>query len=85
MTYEIDQHPEPPVPGQRLVTDIRELVAAARTQVVCTVNSSMVQTYWHIGRLIVEDEQQGSARARLRQAAAQAPVRRADRGVWPRL
>lgn len=27
------------------------------------VNSAMVQTYWEIGRLIVEDEQNGRARA----------------------
>jgi len=55
--------PQPPVPNQRLVAEIRELVEAARQQVVRAVNSSMVQTYWHIGRLIVEDEQQGETRA----------------------
>jgi len=43
----------------RLVSDIRELIATARQQVVQAVNSTMVQTYWQIGRLIVEDEQQG--------------------------
>ncbi|MGM0832117.1 MAG: PDDEXK nuclease domain-containing protein [Pseudomonadota bacterium] len=47
----------------RLVSDIRELVATARQQVVQAVNSTMVQTYWQIGRLIVEDEQQGDSRA----------------------
>jgi predicted nuclease of restriction endonuclease-like (RecB) superfamily len=47
----------------RLVSEIRELIQTARQQVVQTVNSAMVQTYWHIGRLIVEDEQQGEARA----------------------
>ena len=47
----------------RLVTEIRKLIEAARQQVVRAVNSSMVQTYWHIGRLIVEDEQQGESRA----------------------
>ncbi|XGA80506.1 PDDEXK nuclease domain-containing protein [Halomonas sp. CH40] len=47
----------------RLVSDIRELVATARQQVVQAVNSTMVQTYWQIGRLIVEDEQQGESRA----------------------
>ena len=28
-----------------------------------TINRAMVQTYWHMGRLIVEDEQQGQSRA----------------------
>ncbi|MYL24478.1 DUF1016 family protein [Halomonas alkaliantarctica] len=47
----------------QLVADIRSLIATARRQVVRAVNSSMVQTYWQIGRLIVEDEQQGDTRA----------------------
>jgi hypothetical protein len=47
----------------RLVSEIRELIATARQQVVQAVNSTMVQTYWQIGRLIVEDEQQGDSRA----------------------
>ncbi len=50
-------------PSPRLVSDIRELIHAARQQVVQAVNRAMVQTYWHIGRLILEDEQQGEARA----------------------
>lgn len=46
-----------------LITEVRELIQAARQHVVEVVNSSMVQTYWQIGRLIVEDEQQGEPRA----------------------
>lgn len=38
---------------------IRALLLAARAQVRQTVNTAMVQTYWHIGRMIVEDEQGG--------------------------
>jgi predicted nuclease of restriction endonuclease-like (RecB) superfamily len=47
----------------QLVADIRQLVETARLEVVQAVNSTMVQTYWHIGCLIVEDEQRGEARA----------------------
>jgi predicted nuclease of restriction endonuclease-like (RecB) superfamily len=50
-------------PQNLLLQAIRELVQQARQQVARSVNSAMVQTYWHIGRLIVEDEQQGEARA----------------------
>lgn len=32
----------------RLVSEIRELVATARQQVVQAVNSTMVQTYWQM-------------------------------------
>jgi predicted nuclease of restriction endonuclease-like (RecB) superfamily len=42
---------------------IRSLLLAAKSQVRQTVNTAMVQTYWHIGRLIVEDEQGGQKRA----------------------
>ena len=35
----------------------------SRNQVVQTVNSVMVQTYWNIGKIIVEDEQKGETRA----------------------
>jgi predicted nuclease of restriction endonuclease-like (RecB) superfamily len=39
------------------------LLLTARAQVRQTINTAMVQTYWHIGRMIVEDEQGGQKRA----------------------
>ena len=42
---------------------IRSLLLTTRAQVRQTVNTAMVQTYWHIGRMIVEDEQGGQKRA----------------------
>ena len=42
---------------------IRTLLLAARAQVRQTVNTAMVQTYWQIGRVIVENEQGGQKRA----------------------
>jgi predicted nuclease of restriction endonuclease-like (RecB) superfamily len=47
----------------QLLNDIRQLLEQSRDALVQTVNSAMVQTYWHIGRLIVEDEQKGQSRA----------------------
>jgi len=49
--------------NDRLLSDIRQVIEQARRRVQQSVNSEMVQTYWHIGRLIVEDEQQGQQRA----------------------
>ena len=46
------------VPGT-LYQAIAEVIAQARQQVRQAVNQHMVQAYWHIGRLIVEQEQQG--------------------------
>ena len=42
---------------------IAELLHAARQTVVRAVNQTMVYTYFEIGRMIVEDEQQGKERA----------------------
>ncbi len=49
--------------NNHLVNDIRQIIQQARVQVYHAVNSAMVQAYWHIGRLIVEDEQKGEKRA----------------------
>lgn len=46
-----------------LYQQISQLIQDARQQLQRRVNTAMVQTYWQIGRLIVEDEQQGENRA----------------------
>ena len=48
---------------QSLLTEIKQVIEKARNQVKQTVNSAMVLAYWEIGRLIVEQEQQGQSRA----------------------
>jgi predicted nuclease of restriction endonuclease-like (RecB) superfamily len=49
--------------SQTLLDNVRTLLDQSRQQLRQTVNTTMVQTYWHIGRLILEDEQQGKMRA----------------------
>lgn len=49
--------------NNKLIDDIKALLLISRKQLQQTVNSAMVQTYWHIGRMIVEDEQKGKGRA----------------------
>ncbi len=46
-----------------LFSQVVELLQNARTQVLRTVNSTMVYTYFEIGRMIVEEEQNGNNRA----------------------
>lgn len=48
---------------QKLLTDILQLISHARQQVQHHVNITMVLTYWHIGKRIVEEEQLGQKRA----------------------
>jgi len=43
--------------------EIKMLIENARTMAYKAVNFAMVQTYWNIGRLIVEHEQKGEAKA----------------------
>ncbi|MDG6881841.1 Uncharacterized conserved protein [Phocoenobacter uteri] len=52
-----------PTENNDLTQSIAQIIEQARKQVKQTVNSAMVQCYWDIGRLLVEDEQQGQQRA----------------------
>ena len=44
-------------------SSIKELMDNARNRVVREVNNILIQTYWEIGRIIVEEEQENSDRA----------------------
>ena len=46
-----------------LLADLREIVARGRAAAYASVNAAMIDTYWKIGRRIVEEEQHGSKRA----------------------
>ena len=48
---------------QELVSDIGGLLANARQHIASSVNTILVETYWQIGRYIVEYEQKGAERA----------------------
>lgn len=49
--------------SNQLANRISELLISARTKVLHTVNNTMVLTYFEIGRMIVEEEQNGKQRA----------------------
>jgi len=49
--------------NKALFSQVVELLQNARQQVLRTVNSTMVYTYFEIGRIIVEEEQNGKDRA----------------------
>lgn len=48
---------------QEFVTDIRRIINDARANAVRSVDFCRVQMYWHLGKRILEEEQQGKARA----------------------
>lgn len=46
-----------------MMNEIRELLKTARQRVAVQVNTELLSTYWNIGRIIVEHEQQSKDRA----------------------
>jgi hypothetical protein len=48
---------------QNILNDIRDIIAQARARVARSINHELTLAYWHIGRRIVEEEQQGKLRA----------------------
>ncbi|TVR37576.1 MAG: DUF1016 domain-containing protein [Cryomorphaceae bacterium] len=49
---------------EALYDEIRQIIEEARNTVYRTANFAMVQAYWNVGRLIVEQEQKGKERAK---------------------
>ena len=47
-----------------LIQQISSLVHDAKKQVATTIDNVLVETYWNIGKYIVEFEQEGSVRAK---------------------
>ena len=45
------------------VDEIKQIVQSGRTAAYAAVNTAMIATYWHIGKRIVEKEQDGKERA----------------------
>ncbi|WP_228407007.1 DUF1016 N-terminal domain-containing protein [Chryseobacterium sp. MYb7] len=46
-----------------LFQSVKEIIRQSREKVFRIANSTLLLTYWEIGKLIVEDEQQGKERA----------------------
>lgn len=46
-----------------VVSQIKSLLETARQKVAVEVNTTLLSTYWQIGKIIVEDEQKHSDRA----------------------
>lgn len=51
------------IPHKNLIRDIKSLIEEAKKQVVRNVNTTMLITYFEIGRMIIEYEQKGRQRA----------------------
>ena len=56
---------------QDIYSEIKDALLLSRKQAYNAVNTAMIQAYWHIGRIIVEHEQNGSLRAEYGKAILQ--------------
>ncbi|MCX6181421.1 MAG: DUF1016 N-terminal domain-containing protein [Bacteroidetes bacterium] len=54
-----------------LFTSVKNILQEAKGTAYRTVNSIMVVAHWHVGRLIVQDEQQGKQKAEYGKAVLQ--------------
>ena len=55
--------PEPGSDYNRLLQSVGDTLNKGRSAAAAAVNTAMVQTYWEIGRQIVEFEQKGNGKA----------------------
>ena len=47
-----------------LYDSIKEIIIQSRQRLFRMANSALLETYWHIGKIIVEDEQEGLSKAK---------------------
>ena len=46
-----------------IITSIKQIIIDSRSRVFRMVNSALLETYWKIGQIIVDDEQKGNLKA----------------------
>ncbi len=49
--------------NNHIYQSIKEIIILSRQRVYRMANSALLESYWQIGKIIVEDEQQGKAKA----------------------
>lgn len=57
---------------QSVITDIKDIISSGRESAYNAANKAMVLTYWHVGKRIVEQEQNGKERAEYGKALIEA-------------
>ena len=53
----------PAVSINKLYCNIKQIIDEGKNNAYRAINFAMVQSYWHIGKLIIEEEQSGQYRA----------------------
>lgn len=53
---------------QAIITDIKDIISSGQKVAYNATNKAMILTYWHVGKRIVEQEQNGNERTQYGQA-----------------
>lgn len=51
------------ITNKKIIEDIKEVIASSRQKVAYEVNNTMLLAYWNVGKIIVENEQNGNIKA----------------------
>ena len=49
--------------NKKIIEDIKEVIVSSRQKVAYEVNNTMLLAYWSVGKIIVENEQNGNIKA----------------------
>lgn len=52
------------ISNQKIFEDIKQIIENSRFKVLKTINTEMINAYWNIGKIIVEEELKGEKRAK---------------------
>ncbi|CAD7782130.1 hypothetical protein DMNBHIDG_02947 [Candidatus Methanoperedenaceae archaeon GB37] len=67
---------------KNLLDKVSNLIEEARRKTVRYINTVITQTYWEIGRLIVEEEQRGMARAEYGEELVKRIIKGPYKKIW---
>lgn len=46
-----------------MIEEIKDVIISSRNKIASEVNNTMLQAYWNVGKIIVENEQNGNIKA----------------------
>ena len=67
---------------QAIITDIKDVISSGQKVAYNATNKAMILTYWHVGKRIVEQEQNGNERTQYGQALIDALADELTKRIW---
>ena len=65
-----------------IITDIKDIISSGQKIAYNATNKAMILTYWHVGKRIVEQEQNGNERTQYGQALIDALADELTKRIW---